>query len=278
MFRSLFLTVTFCCACSAAFSQTFVSSDNFSANTGTTPSAAWQVSYTPVFSTDTNINGRLEYTSTQDPADLVASQTSWNLAASKTSDSWNDSWVATVDAHNSVTGANSFARAYLELFNPQHSVPYPTFNISLRESTTAGGLTTETIRALNTPHDDGSGQTFADFTVAVPTDVKLRMAFDASTKIATASYSIDAGATFVNLMSVDIDNGATTWSVAPTSGFGVNLFSYSGNVDVASGQLYYDNFSMTAVPEPSTYAAIAGIGALGLAFWRKRQGAARSAA
>ena len=35
--------------------------------------------------------------------------------------------------------------------------------------------------------------------------------------------------------------------------------------------MYADNFSVSAIPEPSTYAAIAGAGVLGLALWRRRQ-------
>lgn len=31
------------------------------------------------------------------------------------------------------------------------------------------------------------------------------------------------------------------------------------------------NFTVSAIPEPSTYAALAGLGALGLAFWRRRR-------
>ncbi len=40
---------------------------------------------------------------------------------------------------------------------------------------------------------------------------------------------------------------------------------------VTVGSAYADNFSVSAIPEPSTYAAFAGLGALGLAFWRRRQ-------
>lgn len=35
------------------------------------------------------------------------------------------------------------------------------------------------------------------------------------------------------------------------------------------GALQIDNFTVSAIPEPSTYAALAGIGALGLAIWRR---------
>jgi len=50
---------------------------------------------------------------------------------------------------------------------------------------------------------------------------------------------------------------------------GISIFS------LYSGAAHFDVSSFTighgaAIPEPSTYAAIAGIGALGLAFWRRR--------
>jgi hypothetical protein len=40
----------------------------------------------------------------------------------------------------------------------------------------------------------------------------------------------------------------------------------------------FDNFTLTAsaVPEPSTYAALAGAAALGLAAWRRRQRAGKA--
>lgn len=37
---------------------------------------------------------------------------------------------------------------------------------------------------------------------------------------------------------------------------------------------YLDNVSVTAIPEPSTYAALAGLGALGLAIYRRRRASA----
>jgi hypothetical protein len=43
----------------------------------------------------------------------------------------------------------------------------------------------------------------------------------------------------------------------------------------SGGDLAYSYASVSAIPEPSTYAILAGAGALGLAAWRKRRGASR---
>jgi hypothetical protein len=52
----------------------------------------------------------------------------------------------------------------------------------------------------------------------------------------------------------------------------ITSFTVSGNV--LTGIDGYGDFtlnSVSAIPEPSTYAALAGLGALGLAFWRRRR-------
>ena len=50
---------------------------------------------------------------------------------------------------------------------------------------------------------------------------------------------------------------------------------YSVTTDGSSFAI--DNVTITAVPEPSTYAACAGAAVLGLAFWRRRRAAAKAA-
>lgn len=45
----------------------------------------------------------------------------------------------------------------------------------------------------------------------------------------------------------------------------------TGNILNYPAGYYADNVTLTAVPEPSTYAALAGLGALGLAVWRRRK-------
>jgi len=50
------------------------------------------------------------------------------------------------------------------------------------------------------------------------------------------------------------------------------LYAYSGGTIPTGSQMYFDNFSVSAiaVPESSTYAMFAGLGALGFVFWRRR--------
>lgn len=72
------------------------------------------------------------------------------------------------------------------------------------------------------------------------------------------------------------------------TGSGISGFSYSaddtttpytsfdilaiGAVTGTMNSFIIDNVSVSSVPEPSTYAMLAGLGALGLAFWQRRRG------
>jgi hypothetical protein len=117
------------------------------------------------------------------------------------------------------------------------------------------------------------------------TDVLLKLDYNASTSAFTSAFSFDAGATYYTFGSWTgtghfggpATGNTSAWATAPTTGFGLEIYGalYGDGVSTGptflSGQAYADNLSVSAVPEPSTYAAIAGLGALGLAFWRRRQ-------
>lgn len=98
----------------------------------------------------------------------------------------------------------------------------------------------------------------------------LRFDFDATTKQLVASYRA-ASPTFIVAATWDLD-GAAAPLVAPLNdGLGVRLYAYANSVigTVPSGTMYFDNMSVTAVPEPSTFALLAGLGALGCVGWRR---------
>lgn len=83
--------------------------------------------------------------------------------------------------------------------------------------------------------------------VAIPetSDVRLRVAWNAATRIITVGYSIDGGATYSTLRTLPI----TEWPVQPTGGFFFELLGYStSGTAVAPGEMTLDNFSLTTTP------------------------------
>lgn len=102
----------------------------------------------------------------------------------------------------------------------------------------------------------------------------------------SASTGVDAGSSFGNY-SVTLSVVGTTPTLAVTVGNQTfsNTFS-SGDFDwsnttvilrlfdagngTSTADLWVDNFTINAIPEPSTYAAISGAAVLGLAFLRRR--------
>jgi hypothetical protein len=85
----------------------------------------------------------------------------------------------------------------------------------------------------------------ARVTIPETSDVRLRVAWNATTRIITVAYSIDGGATYSTLRTLPI----TDWPVQPTGGFLFELLGYStSGTAVEAGEMTLDNFSLTTVP------------------------------
>lgn len=69
----------------------------------------------------------------------------------------------------------------------------------------------------------------------------------------------------VNFTDATYSNGAFGLLVADS-----NPYSPAIN-PLGMADATFDNFQLTAIPEPSTYAALAGVGALGMAMWFRRR-------
>lgn len=99
-----------------------------------------------------------------------------------------------------------------------------------------------------------------------------------------------ANTTYWIVAGVTSGSGSYRWNVATGDNYQmatwtpVDAFAQSSNAGVdwsvltaGSANPYLYEVTVSAIPEPSTYAALAGLGALGLACWRRRQKTAGAA-
>lgn len=122
-------------------------------------------------------------------------------------------------------------------------------------------------------------------TASVPattfTSAAVRISYDAGTNVLTGAYDATGGTSFTSIPTLTV-NAATAWGMTSGDTFSIYLLANSGeDADgsdpgpaVGAGEAVFDNLygaNLTAVPEPSTYAAIFGAAALGLAAWRRKQ-------
>lgn len=102
--------------------------------------------------------------------------------------------------------------------------------------------------------------------------------------------SIQASGDWIRMPSYDFATGAFSW---PSSGSDKTEADFAAYADYtfylgalpegtvhgfglfvdnrAGGNMRIDNYTITAIPEPATYAALLGLGALGLIAWRRRR-------
>ena len=241
--------------------QVFVGSDDF--NSGFS-SAKWDAAYRLNSATQGTLdfsNNRLDFSKA---ATGVGNQFRlWNSDGNSasslvTSLSYTSSWVMTMSTTNTLGGltGSEFATVGIQVFNDNNS-----YSALMLSATSSGNF----IRS------EGNGFTAVNTATADNTDVTLRLTWDATAQTLGAAYSLD-GSSFTSVATFlpvsQWDN--STNGVA--NGFNFGVFGNSNTTAAISvGSVYADNFAVSAIPEPSTYAALAGLGALGLAFWRRRR-------
>lgn len=271
-----------------ASAQVFVGSDNFNDSTleldtlaGEQP-GVWSYSTPNSAGTGgaiTQVGGKVEYTTSSTSGlnrgflGWVTSDESHSLAGGaglSAGNPYNSSWTAQVSVTNLLTAISSgYTMSGLEIFTSASTGRNAYYGIYVSTSTGASNIQFEW-GVWNGSSDYNRTTTFA--VTADTTDVLLRMSYDGTTKVLGLDYSFD-GTSFITGTSFDLDGAQAGLESPLNNGIGVDLLGLTNNigVGVAAGQMTYDNFAVSAVPEPSTYAAIAGIGALGLAIWRKRR-------
>jgi hypothetical protein len=216
----------------------FTGSDDFSGN-----DSKWAFSYRLGYLTD-GTNGASRFTGSVLEFTKGAGKGSYFIAwdgdgiadnpTSRIPASYTTNWVAELSATNKTRPeSGTFASVGLQLEVGPGS--YAEINIT----TTATGAAVRV--EADTPDDPGA------ITVPAVTDtnVRLRAAWNAATRQLTFSYSYD-GTNYNVLRTVGVNN----WTTQPTGGFYFEpeAFSTSAN-PVGAGQMYVDNFSITAAPQ-----------------------------
>lgn len=277
-----------------ASAQTFVGSDNFDSGTLAVDtqtgiqSGVWSASQPDALGSGGAlkvVNQHLEYTTSTAtgtnrgqltrifPYESISPGGGTGLSSGYP---YTSSWVAQVDVTNLTTGFTSGSTsAELLVFTASdaNDSDNAAYGISL---TNSGG--NMIIYPGWSYYDTTSstwmtgGGSYPQIDVSGHTQATLRLSFDASTDVLTESYSLDGGINFVSGGSFALA-GAQAGNVAPyNNGMGLAIFGQSDNAGaISSGQLTFDNFSVSAVPEPASDSVLAGILALGLVVSGKRR-------
>lgn len=242
---------------STASAQLFVGSDDFSGG-----SSKWSYSFR--IAGNGTSNGALAFSGTQLDFSKGTGAGSffrgWDGdgagSASRTSDSLTTSWIADLTVTNTATGLAGGEYATLGFEIAGSGGQYS--GIMLGASSGGSYLRAE-----------GIGFSAVEVGTADATNVNLRLSWDAGTQNLNSFYSLDG----TNYTALATFNPVSQWTGgAASSGFFFEVFANSNAAAaISTGSMYADNFSVSAIPEPSTYAAFAGLGALGLAIWRRRQ-------
>jgi len=126
-------------------------------------------------------------------------------------------------------------------------------------------------------HSNANSNPF-DYSTNVGSVENLKLSYSAAGK----TIAVYNGTDLIKTFGIDGVSGDTAydWGMSSGSTFTVGIYAQSTTTasgtgfTIPAGVAYADTFTatgLTAIPEPGTYAALAGLAALGLAAWRRQR-------
>jgi hypothetical protein len=243
------ITALCCCIafCSSASANLF-GSDDF--NDNVMDASKWSVFMGTSLS---ETNSRLEYTSPDQPETVGVWM--WELNDA----SYVQDWTIYLDAFNAIDESSlsdqSISFGILAFFND----PGVYFDVNLQVGDDAAGGNPYRVISTEVESPVSGG---IDYAIPITADsARLQISFDAATKEFTGYYDIGGG------QIVTTNFNTADWGMTDTNLFTIVIYGLSTDLEVASGEVYGDNF--VAVPEPGTLILL-GIALTGLLMARRR--------
>lgn len=229
-------------------------------------------------------SGRVNFTGNVSPNTVPpASETNQVIPLQSYAGSYDSSWSVQIDVTNSFSTSITGQSLQLGLLvSNTDGMSSPFTHDYLKLVLLRSAATNNTFVHGGIHLNGNSGIDYVPLNLSgVATTGPLTISYNGSTHVFTTSYNSSTHSSFGVAGSGGTGNNQN-WNMTTGGTFTISLFAQVVNnyvpagFAITDGTGYIDNFSSTglsAVPEPSTYAAIAGLAVLGLAAWRRRKSA-----